>query len=163
MTLRRVVAPLAAAAALAGAAGAPAGAATPRDPCGVVSRADAVTALGAPVTRTTSTTMGPSRSCVFHGSRPGQSVVVTAFRSDSLAEARSRFADLVKQSASVSSSAPAKLPGVGDEAVVVASTVYARKGTEAYVFNVVNVHGARSSAVTARAERLAKATLARIR
>jgi hypothetical protein len=137
-----------------------ASAATPRDPCAAVAKADAAKALGAPVTSTKPTTMGPSRSCAFHGTKPFQSVVVTAFRSDSVPEARARFSDLVKQTASAFSSAPAKLSGVGDEAVTISSNVYARKGTEAYVFNLF---GARGPALTARAVALAKATLSRIR
>ena len=148
------------AAALAAAAAGPAAAAEPRDPCRVVSKADAARALGAAVTGVKATTMGPSKSCAFRGPRPLQSVVVTAFRSDSVPEARARFADLIKQTASAFSAQPKKLAGVGDEAVTIASNVYARKGTEAYVFNVF---GARGPALTARAVELAKETLEHIR
>ncbi|MEA2721652.1 MAG: hypothetical protein QOJ39_3516 [Candidatus Eremiobacteraeota bacterium] len=159
MTIRCALAP-AAAAGFTAAVTFAAWAATPSDPCRVVSKADAATALGMPVTSVRPTTMGPSKSCAFRGVRPFQSVVVTAFRSDSVPEARARFSDLVKQTASAFSSAPAKLNGVGDEAVTIASNVYARKGTEAYVFNVF---GTRGPALTARAVALAKATLDRIR
>ncbi|MDB5073313.1 MAG: hypothetical protein JWM87_4424 [Candidatus Eremiobacteraeota bacterium] len=158
MTVRSALG-TAVAAVLLAAAGSAAWAATPRDPCQAVAKSDAAKALGTPVTSVKATTMGPSKNCAFHGARPFQSVVVTAFRSDSVGEARARFSDLVKQTASAFSSAPAKLPGVGDEAVTIASNVYARKGTEAYVFNVF---GTRGPALTARAVELAKATLGRI-
>jgi hypothetical protein len=159
MTVRRVLAAAAVAAVIPAAAGSAAWAATPSDPCRVVSKADAAKALGTPVSSVKATTMGPSKNCAFHGSKPVQSVVVTAFRSDSVDEARARFSDLVKQTASAFSSSPAKLSGVGDEAVTIASNVYARKGTEAYVFNVF---GTRGPALTARAVALAKATLAHL-
>jgi hypothetical protein len=159
MTVRSVLAG-AAAAGLCAAAASAAWAATPSDPCRVVSKRDAAEALGVPVTSVAATTMGPSKSCALHGAKPFQSVVVTAFRSDSVAEARARFGDLVKRTASDFNTSPAKLSGVGDEAVTIASNVYARKGTEAYVFNVF---GTRGPALTARTVELAKATLAHVR
>ncbi len=157
MTVRPALAAIAVV--LLAAAGSAAYAATPPDPCAVVAKADAAAALGTPVKSAKAETMGPSKSCAFHGAKLFQSVVVTAFRSDSVAEARARFNDLVKQTASAFSAKPAKVAGVGDEAVTIASNVYARKGTEAYVFNVF---GTRGPALTARAVALAKKTLARV-
>jgi hypothetical protein len=129
------------------------------DPCVTVTKDDAAKAIGSPVSSVKPMTVGPSRGCSFHGARPLQGAVVTAFRWDSPAEARARFADMVKQSASASGTTPAKLAGAGDEAVTIASNVYARKGTAAYVFNVF---GARTPTLAARTVALAKATMARV-
>jgi hypothetical protein len=153
-----VVAVLAVALCLLPAARARAG--TPPDPCATVARADAARAIGSPIGAVKPMTIGPSRSCSFHGARPLQGAVVTAFRWDSQAEARVRFDDMVKQNAGAFAATPAKLAGVGDEAVAVQARVYARKGTTAYVFDVF---GARSPALTARTVALAKATMARLR
>jgi len=139
---------------------APARAGDPPDPCAMVAKDDAAKAVGSPLSAVKATTVGPSRSCSFHGARPLQGAVVTAFRWDSPAEARARFADMVKQSASAFGGAPVKLDGAGDEAVTVGANVYARKGTTAYVFNVF---GARTPALAARTVALAKATMARVR
>jgi hypothetical protein len=153
-----VVAALAVALCLLPAARARAG--TPPDPCATVTERDAARAIGSPVSAVKPMTIGPSRSCSFHGERPLQGAVVTAFRWDSLAEARARFDDIVKQNARAYDEKPAKLVGAGDEAVSIDAHVYARKGTAAYVFNVF---GPRTPALTARAVALAKATMARVR
>lgn len=129
------------------------------DPCATVTKEDAAKAIGSPVSSVKPMTVGPSRSCSFHGAKPLQGAVVTAFRWDSPAEARARFGDMVKQSASEFGAAPAKLDGAGDEAVTISANVYARKGTAAYVFNVF---GARTPALAARTVALAKATMARV-
>ncbi len=131
----------------------------PPDPCAAVAKDDAAKAIGSPVSAVKPITVGPSRSCSFHGAKPLQGAVVTAFRWDSPAEARARFGDMVKQGASASGVAPAKLDGAGDEAVTIGANVYARKGTAAYVFNVF---GPRTPALAARTVALAKATMARV-
>ncbi len=133
---------------------------TPPDPCAAVAKADAARAIGSPVGAVKPMTIGPSRSCSFHGERPLEGAVVTAFRWDSPAEARARFDDMVKQNASTVGAKPVRLAGVGDEAVSVQGRVYARKGTTAYVFDVF---GARTPALAARTVELAKVTLARLR
>jgi hypothetical protein len=139
---------------------APAGAATePPDPCALVSKADAATAIGFPITSVKAMTAGPSRSCSFHGTKLLQSVLVTAFRYGSPAEAHTRFIDIVKQTASAATQPATKLNGVGDEAVSIMSNVYVRKGTAALVFNIFGVRG---PALTARAVALAKRTVARL-
>jgi hypothetical protein len=138
----------------------PARAAEPPDPCALVSKADAAAAVGSPITTVSGMPAGPSRSCSFHGTKPLQSVVVTAFRYTSPGEAHTRFIDIVKQTASAAAAAAVKLHGVGDEAVQINSNVYARKGTAALVFNVFGVRGA---ALTARTVTLAKRTLAHLR
>jgi hypothetical protein len=141
-------------------AGAPARAdAEPPDPCALVSKADAAAAIGSPIVSVKGITAGPSRSCSFHGAKPLQSVVVTAFRYGSPGEAHTRFIDIVKQTASAASAPAAKLNGVGDEAVSIISNVYVRKGTTALVFNIFGVRG---PALTARAVALAKHTLAHL-
>jgi hypothetical protein len=141
-------------------AGAPArAAAEPPDPCALVSKADAATAIGSPITSVKGMTAGPSRGCSFHGAKPLQSVVVTAFRYSSPAEAHTRFIDIVKQTASAAAQPATKLNGVGDEAVSIMSNVYVRKGTAALVFNIFGVRG---PTLTARAIALAKHTLARL-
>ena len=156
---RRLTLALAVAASLL--ANAPADAAAePPDPCSLVANADAAKALGAPVTTVKRMTAGPSRSCSFHGTKPLQSVVVTAFRYRSPGEAHTRFIDIVKQTASTASAPAAKLNGVGDEAVSINSNVYVRKGTAALVFNIFGIRG---PSLTARAVALAKQTLARLR
>jgi hypothetical protein len=138
----------------------PAGAAEPPDPCALVSKADAATAIGSPITSVKGMTAGPSRGCSFHGAKPLESVVVTAFRYGSPGEAHTRFIDIVKQTASAAKTPAAKLDGVGDEAVSIFSSVYVRKGTAALVFNIFGVRG---PALTARAVALAKHTLPRLR
>jgi hypothetical protein len=141
-------------------ASAPASAAAePPDPCALVSKADAATAIGSPITSVRAMTAGPSRSCSFHGTKPLQSVVVTAFRYRSPAEAHTRFIDIVKKTASDASQPAAKLSGVGDEAVSIMSNVYVRKGTAALVFNIFGVRG---PTLMARAVALAKRTLPRL-
>ncbi len=149
----RLVATLAVATALV--AGVPARA-EPPDPCALVSKADAAAAIGSPITSVRGMTAGPSRGCSFHGAKPLQSVVVTAFRYGSPGEAHSRFIDIVKQTANAARSPATKLNGVGDEAVAIFSSVYVRKGTAALVFNIFGVRG---PALTARAVALAKHTL----
>ena len=142
-------------------ASAPAGAAAePPDPCALVAKADAATAIGSPITSVKAMTAGPSRSCSFHGTKLLQSVVVTAFRFRSPAEAHTRFIDIVKQTAHDAGTAAAKLNGVGDEAVSIISNVYVRKGSAALVFNIFGVRG---PSLTARAIVLAKHTVARLR
>ncbi|MDQ6941204.1 MAG: hypothetical protein M3169_01655 [Candidatus Eremiobacteraeota bacterium] len=142
-------------------ASAPAGAAAdPPDPCALVTKADAAAAIGAPIASVKAMTAGPSRSCSFHGAKSLQSVVVTAFRYASPAEAHTRFIDIVKQTASAASAPATKLNGVGDEAVSIISNVYARKGTAALVFNIFGVRG---PPLTARAVALARHTLAHLR
>ncbi len=135
-------------------------AAEPPDPCALVSKADAATAIGSPIASVKPVTAGPSRSCSFHGTKPLQSVVVTAFRYGSPAEAHTRFIDIVKQTASAASQPATKLNGVGDEAVSIMSNVYVRKGTAALVFNIFGVRG---PMLTARAVALAKRTLPHLR
>jgi hypothetical protein len=138
-------------------AGAPAGAAAePPDPCALVSKADAAKAIGSPIVSVKGMTAGPSRSCSFHGTKLLESVVVTAFRYGSPAEAHTRFIDIVKQTASAAAQPATKLNGVGDEAVSIRSNVYVRKGAVAVVFNIFGVRG---PALTARAVALAKRTL----
>ncbi len=129
------------------------------DPCALVSKADAATAIGSPITSVKPMTAGPSRSCSFHGTKLLESVVVTAFRYGSPAEAHTRFIDIVKQTASSATQPATKLNGVGDEAVSIISNVYVRKGTVALVFNIFGVRG---PALTARAVALAKHTLTRL-
>jgi hypothetical protein len=142
-------------------AGAPAtAAAEPPDPCMLVSKADAAQAMGSPVTSVKGMTAGPSRSCSFHGTKPLQSVVVTAFRYRSPGEAHTRFIDIVKQTASAAAAPETKLKGVGDEAVSINSGVYVRKGTDALVFNIFGFRGA---PLTGRAVALAKHTIAHLR
>jgi len=140
-------------------AGAPAQAADPPDPCALVSKADAAKAIGSPVTSVKGQTAGPSRSCSFRGTKLLQSVVVTAFRYASPAEAHARFIDTVKQTASAASAPATKLNGVGDEAVSIISNVYVRKGAVALV---VNIFGVRGPQLTARAAALAKQTVAHL-
>ena len=140
-------------------AAAPASAAEPPDPCALVSKADAAAAIGSPITRVSSMTAGPSRSCSFHGTKPLQTVLVTAFRYASPGEAHTRFIDIVKQTANSASAPAVKLRGVGDEAVSINSNVYVRKGTAALVFNIF---GFRGPPLTARAVTLAKHTLAHL-
>jgi hypothetical protein len=141
-------------------ASAPAGAAAePPDPCALVAKADAATAVGSPIASVKAMTAGPSRSCSFHGTKPLQSVVVTTFRYGSPGEAHARFIDIVKQTASAAGAPATKLSGVGDEAVSIISNVYVRKGTAALVFNIFGVRG---PTLTARAVALAKHTLARL-
>lgn len=141
-------------------ASAAARAAEPPDPCALVSKHEASAALGAPVTSVAGTQAGPSRSCSFHGAKPLQSVVVTAFRYRSPREAHDRFIDTVKQTARAAAAPAAKVNGVGDEAVAIDSSVYARKGTDALVFNIF---GERGPPLTARAVALAKHALAHLR
>src|SRR6202011_6368815 len=86
-------------------------------------------------------TAGPSRSCSFHGTKPLQSVVVTAFRYRSPGEAHTRFIDIVKQTAHAAAAPAAKLNGVGDEAVSILLNVYVRQGSVALVFNIFGVRG----------------------
>ena len=139
---------------------APAGAAAePPDPCALVSKADAATAIGSPIISVKATTAGPSRGCSFHGTKPLQSVVVTAFRYRSPGEAHTRFIDIVKQTASAAAAPATKLNGVGDEAVSINSNVYVRKGTAALVFNIFGVRG---PLLTARAVTLAKRSMAHL-
>ena len=141
-------------------ASAPAGAAAePPDPCALVAKADAATAIGSPVTSVKAMTAGPSRSCSFHGTKLLESVVVTAFRYGSPGEAHTRFIDIVKQTAKAAAAPATKLNGVGDEAVSIISNVYVRKGAVALVFNIFGVRG---PALTARAATLAKRTLAHL-
>ncbi len=104
-------------------------------------------------------TAGPSRSCSFHGAKPLQSVVVTAFRYGSPREAHTRFIDIVKQTASAAAAPAAKVNGVGDEAVSINSSVYVRKGTVALVFSIFGVRGV---PLTARAVALAKHAVAHL-
>jgi hypothetical protein len=142
-------------------ASAPAGAAAePPDPCALVSKADAAKAIGSPIMSVKGQTAGPSRSCSFHGAKLLQSVVVTAFRYDSPAEAHTRFIDIVKQTATSASAPATKVNGVGDEAVSIISNVYVRKGAVALVFNIFGVRG---PTLTAHAVALAKHTLAHLR
>jgi hypothetical protein len=141
--------------------GAPAGAAAePPDPCALVSKADAAKAIGSPITTVKAMSAGPSRSCSFHGTKLLESVVVTAFRYASPAEAHTRFIDIVKQTATAASQPATKVSGVGDEAVSIMSNVYVRKGAAALVFNIFGVRG---PALTARAVALAKRTVAHLR
>jgi hypothetical protein len=154
---RRLTA-LAAVAAAVLAAG-PAAAAEPPDPCGLVSKADAAAAIGSPITSVSGVTAGPSRTCSFHGTKPLQSVVVTAFRYASPSQAHARFIDIVKQTAGAASMPAAKVSGVGDEAVAINSNVYVRKGTVALVFNIFGVRG---PGLTGRAVALAKHALAHL-
>jgi hypothetical protein len=142
-------------------ASAPAGAAAePPDPCALVEKADAATAIGSRVTSVKAMTAGPSRSCSFHGTKLLESVVVTSFRYGSPGEAHTRFIDIVKQTAKAAAAPTTKLNGLGDEAVSIVSNVYVRKGTAALVFNIFGVRG---PALTARAVALAKRTLTRLR
>ncbi|HYW55169.1 MAG TPA: hypothetical protein VE826_14450 [Dongiaceae bacterium] len=135
----------------------PAGAAPdPPDPCALVAKADAAKAVGSAITSVKGMTAGPSRSCSFHGTKLLESVVVTAFRYGSAAEAHTRFIDIVKQTAKAAAQPAAKVNGVGDEAVSIMSNVYVRKGAVALVFNIFGVRG---PALTARAVTLAKRTL----
>lgn len=139
-------------------AGAPAGA-EPPDPCTLVAKADAAKAMGSPIVSVKGTTAGPSRSCSFHGAKPLQAVVVTAFRYGSPREAHTRFIDIVKQTASAAAVPAVKVNGVGDEAVSINSNVYVRKGSDALVFNIFGIRG---PPLTARATALAKHTLAHL-
>ena len=135
-----------------------ASAATADDPCVTVSKADAAKALGTPVVSQKASAAGPSRSCTFRGSAPLHSVVITAFRYDTPADAHARFGPMIAQTAAMGEPAlPA--PGIGDEAKTIFSTAYARKGSAIYVFNVF---GHRGPELTARAATLAKATLAHV-
>lgn len=129
------------------------------DPCAAVAKADAAKAMGTRVTSSQARTVGPSRNCSFHGAKPLQAVVVTVFPWGSPARAHELFGDLVKQTANAFSAAPAKLSGVGDEAVTITSNVYVRKGGDGYVFNVF---GPRTPDHTQRTVALAKATMARV-
>ncbi len=128
------------------------------DPCAAVAQGDAAKAMGASVTSARARTVGSSRNCSFHGAKPLQAVVVTVFPWGSPARAHELFGDLVKQTANAFSAAPAKLSGVGDEAVTITSNVYVRKGGDGYVFDVF---GPRTPALTQRTVALAKATMAR--
>lgn len=134
-------------------------AASEPDPCAAVAARDAARAMGAPVTSARARTVGSSRNCSFHGTKPLQAVVVTVFPWGSPARAHDMFGNLVKQTARAFSAAPAKLSGVGDEAVTIAANVYVRKGGDGYVFNVF---GARTPALTERTVALAKATMAHV-
>ena len=134
-------------------------AAEPPDPCILVSKADAAKAIGSPIISVKAMTAGPSRSCSFHGTKLLESVVVTAFRYGSPAEAHTRFIEIVKQTAGAAAQPATKLSGVGDEAVSIMSNVYVRKGTAALVFNIFGVRG---PTLTARAIALAKHTLTRL-
>ncbi|HEV2642218.1 MAG TPA: hypothetical protein VGT98_05910 [Candidatus Elarobacter sp.] len=154
----RLVTVLAVATTLVAGAPAPAGA-EPPDPCILVSKADAAKAMGSPIVSVKGLTAGPSRSCSFHGAKPLQAVVVTAFRYGSAREAHTRFIDIVKQTASAAATPAAKLNGVGDEAVSINSNVYVRKGSDALVFNIFGIRG---PPLTARAVALAKHTLAHL-
>ena len=135
-----------------------AAAATPDDPCATVATSDAAKALGTAVVSRKAGAAGPSRSCAFHGGGPLQSIVVTTFRYTTPADAHAAFTSMIAQTAAMGSPAlPA--PGIGDEAKAIFSTIYARKGTALYVFNIF---GHRGPELTARAAGLAKTTLAHV-
>jgi hypothetical protein len=133
----------------------PAPAAVADDPCTTVTRADAAAAIGTPVVSIRPRTAGPSRSCSFAGTASLAHAVVTAFRSDSPALAHAQYTTMIAQTTAIAGPAQS-VAGVGDEAAVINSSVYARKGASVYVFHLF---GRRGAALTARARTLAVATL----
>jgi hypothetical protein len=138
----------------------PANAAAPVDPCRLVTKTDAAKALGSPIATVRPMTAGSSRICAFHGTKPLQSVVVTAFGYDSPAQAHTRFIDIVQQTAHAAAAGATRMKGIGDEAVAIDASVYVRKGTAALVFNIFGVS---RPPPTARTVALAKSALARMR
>ena len=135
-------------------------AATPPDPCATISKADASKALGAPIVKVLSQSMGPSRSCTFRANKAFSSVVLTTFRWGSPREARDAFHDMISVTSKMMSPS-LTLHGIGDEAQRIGPNIYVRKGTAAYVFNVIN--GSVGNAKAASSESLARKTMAHIK
>lgn len=136
-----------------------ASAATPPDACRVVTKAQAAAAVGTPIVSATPLSRGPSSSCTFKGTGVFKSVVITTFRWNSDAQAKSAFEQMVSITANMMPPLVA-MHGLGDEADQVGTAVYLRKGTGGYVFNVIN--GSVGAAKASKAIALAKSAMATI-
>ena len=116
---------------------APAAAGTPPDACAIISKADAAKSIGRPIVAMKTSLVGPSSNCTFKGAGAFKDVVITAYRWDSVSEAKSRFDGIVQMTGTMMHpSLP--LHGLGDQAQQIGPNVYVRKGTDAYVFNVID-------------------------
>lgn len=115
---------------------APALAAAPPDPCAVVNKSEAATALGSSVTGMKASANGPSRSCSIKGSGPYQSVIVTTYAWSSESEARAGYQSITAGAAMMGP--PVAVRALGDEAQQSGGLVYVRRGAAAYVFNVID-------------------------
>ena len=67
---------------------------------------------------------------------------------------------MIAQNAKMESQKPVPLHGIGDDAAVVSTIVYTRKGSAIYTFSIVD--GARTAQSIPKSEALAKATLAHV-
>lgn len=135
---------------------APALASTPPDACAVVSKGDAAKALGTPIVGMKARMMGPSSTCTIHGVGL-KSIVVTTYGWSTIPEAQSAFQGIVGQTAMYMHPSIV-LHGLGDQAQEIASSIYVRKGTSGYVFNVID--GTVGAGRTAKAIALAKSSIA---
>ena len=114
-----------------------AAAASPPDACAIISKADAAKALGRPIIAMQTHLVGPSSNCTFKGAGAFKDVVITAYRWDSVPDAKSRFDGIVQMTGTMMHpSLP--IHGLGDQAQQIGPNVYVRKGTDAYVFNVID-------------------------
>jgi len=130
-----------------------ANAASPPNACDVVSKSDAAKALGTSITTMTSRNAGPSSNCTYRTSKIFRSIVITTFRWDSVPQAQSAFHTMVAQTAAMMKPS-ISLHGLGDEAQRIGPNIYVRKGTAAYVFNLID--GTIGDAKAAHAEALAR-------
>jgi hypothetical protein len=126
------------------------------DPCKLVTSADAAKALAAPVTQTTTRSIGGSNSCTYHTAAPPR-LTVTTEPFASPAEAKSEFHAMV--TSPMTQAAPSSVePGIGDEAQRLGPSIYVRKGSNIYVFTLLAKDGNGTGA--ARTIALAKTSAA---
>jgi hypothetical protein len=145
----------------AGCAIAPLAARASDDPCTTVATADVAAALGVPVTRTRRRVLGTQgASCSFRTGRLTTNAVVTALRFGSTSEASSTFRDMIAQNAQMQGVKATALHGIGDDAAVISTMVYTRKGSAIYTFSIAD--GPRTAAAVPHTEQLARATLGHV-
>ena len=138
----------------------PAAAATPPDPCATLHKAEAASALGAPIVKVQSRSLGPSRTCTMRANGFFKSVLLTTFRWDGVPQAQAAFHSMIATTATMMK--PLLLVhGLGDEAQRVGANIYVRKGTAAYVFNVID--GSVGDVKAARTQAFARKTMMHVK
>ncbi len=138
----------------------PAFAAKPPDACGVVTKDEAAKALGVPIVGMKARLLGASSMCTIKGAGAFKAIAVTTYGWSSVPEAQSAFASILSSTAQMGQPSVA-LHGLGDQAQQIGTNVYVRKGTAAYVFNVID--GSVGPAHDAKSVALAKSVVKHIR
>ncbi|PZR56638.1 MAG: hypothetical protein DLM50_07940 [Candidatus Meridianibacter frigidus] len=111
--------------------------ATPPDPCKVITKQAASTAIGGPITSIQARNLGTSTNCSFKGAKLFRWVQITTFRYGSPSEAKSTFERTLMQTASMLGPT-APVSGIGDQAARTPASLYVLHGDAVFVFAVVD-------------------------